>query len=53
MAYVYAKILPSWADNLKLQTVWTLTRPDKMLGLIWIQTVKISSYIPEQIFRKS
>ena len=37
---------------LPLQTVWTQIRPDKMSGLIWMQTVWHSDGIPERIFRK-
>ena len=36
-----------------LQTVWTQIRPDKMSGLIWVQTVCHSDGIPETILRKS
>ena len=35
-----------------LQTDWTKIRPDKMSGLIWIQSVWHSDGIPERIFRK-
>ena len=35
-----------------MQTVWTQIRPDKMSGLIWIQTVLHSKGIPERIYRK-
>ena len=33
-----------------LQTVWTQIRPDKMSGLIWIQTVRHSDDNPERVF---
>ena len=36
-----------------LQTVWTQVRPDKMLDLIWIQTVWHYHGIPETIFRNN
>ena len=35
-----------------IKTVWTQTRPDKMSGLIWIQTVWHSDCNPERIFEK-
>ena len=35
------------------QTDWTQIRPNKMLGLIWIQSVWHSDCIPERFFRKS
>ena len=40
----YCRLLITYA------TVWTKTRPDKMSGLIWIQTVWHSVGIPEIIF---
>ena len=43
--------LPSSAVCWKcFQTVWTQIRPDKMSGLIWIQTVWQSDGIPERFF---
>ena len=41
------------SSAIPLQTVWTQIRPDKMSGLIWIQTVLQSDGILERIFRKS
>ena len=35
-----------------LQTVWNQIRPDKMSGLIWIQTVWHFDGIPERFFLK-
>ena len=34
------------------ETVWTQIRPDKMLGLIWLQTVWHFDGIPERLFEK-
>ena len=44
-------LLVASTDN--LQTVLTQIRSDKMLGLIWIQSVWHSNCIPERIFWKS
>ena len=43
--------LASSADGL-CKTVWTQTRPDKMSGLIWVQTTRHSESTPERIFLK-
>ena len=37
---------------ISLQTVWTQIRPDIMLGLIWIQTVRHFDDIPEIFLKK-
>ena len=44
-------LLESSADNL-YKTFLTQIRPDKALGLIWIQTVWHSDGIPEKVFLK-
>ena len=36
-----------------MQTVWTQIRPNKMSGLIWIQTVWHPDGIPERVFQKN
>ena len=49
---VNSVLLVSSADT-PLQTVWTQIRTDRVLVLIWIQTVWHSDGILERIFRKS
>ena len=50
--YLTHCLLVSSAHNLCKQFVWIQTRPDNVLGLIWIQTAWHSDGIPEIIFKK-
>ena len=50
MCEVFACLLSG--NFLSLQKVWPQIRTDKMLVLIWIQTVRYSDNGPERIFEK-